>query len=210
MNPFAFLCRKRSAEQRAAQGLRAELQPLQPVYPPRRLSLPALSDDYPRVTSLEAHGLGAYLLSAHLDAQALAQVEQLIEQQEFLKSRQTGVFRTLSQSGSEGDSVSLQGEPLGEGISVVLVSNSISLLQALPGLAPPAPWQVFPEVDAETLGSLQGNLAHWWQNYWWPYWQSLDPKQRKQWFENPAHPQDWCDYLKLQDALNGNDTEVGA
>lgn len=72
---------------------------------------------------------------------------------------------------------------------------------------PQNPWEVFPEVDAAGLGSLQANLEHWWQHYCWPYWQSLTPEQRKEWLQNPAHPEDWREYLQLQDAFAGNDTE---
>ncbi|MEO4049125.1 hypothetical protein AAFN46_18825 [Pseudomonas sp. CAU 1711] len=70
---------------------------------------------------------------------------------------------------------------------------------------PPNPWEVFPEVDAGGLGSLQGNLEHWWQQCWWPYWLSLGPQQRAEWLADTRHPEDWREYVRLQCAFNGID-----
>ncbi|WP_417312357.1 hypothetical protein [Ectopseudomonas khazarica] len=72
---------------------------------------------------------------------------------------------------------------------------------------PPAPWELFPHVDASGLGSLQGNLEHWWHHCWWPYWQSLTQEQRSDWLHNTAHPEAWREYVQLQDAFAGNDLE---
>ncbi|WP_457788402.1 hypothetical protein [Pseudomonas sp. PL-6] len=77
-------------------------------------------------------------------------------------------------------------------------------------LVPPAPWEAFPGVDASGLGSLQGNLEHWWQHCWWPYWQSLTREQRQEWLQDPAHPEAWREYVQLQEAFAGDDTESPA
>jgi hypothetical protein len=77
-------------------------------------------------------------------------------------------------------------------------------------LLPPAPWEAFPGVDASGLGSLQGNLEHWWQHCWWPYWQSLTREQRQEWLQDPAHPEAWREYVQLQEAFAGDDTESPA
>ncbi|WP_439860438.1 hypothetical protein [Pseudomonas sp. MBLB4136] len=96
---------------------------------------------------------------------------------------------------------------LGNGTTLLLISNSLALLEALPELAPPAPWRVFPNIDADGLGSLQGSLECWWRSYWWPYWLSLDHQQRERWLNEPTYPQGWREYLRLQNTLNGNGTE---
>lgn len=72
---------------------------------------------------------------------------------------------------------------------------------------PPNPWEVFPEVDAAGLGSLQGNLEHWWQHCWWPYWLSLSPQQRADWLADTRHPEDWREFVRLQCTFNGIDGE---
>lgn len=202
MNFFAFFRRKTSAEQIRNKEVEAELKPLQPFYPPRELFIPKAIHQYPAITSLIANGYGAFLLKAHVTASVVSQVEQRIAEVGFLESVQSGHFQTYRQG---QEAVSLQTEGLGEGVTLLLVSNSTRLLQVLPNLAPPEPWQVFPDVDAGGLGSLQGSLEHWWQHYWWPYWQSLTREQRNEWLHNPAHPEAWREYVQLQDAFAGKE-----
>lgn len=210
MNPFAFLHRKPSAKQLLHQGRRAELQELISVYLPRSLALPKQGLGYPCVLSLEVDGLGAYLLDVHLDTEHLTNIEQLIERLGFNRQQPTAKFHTFSRQCPAPEAVSIQKQKLGQGTALLLISNSIELLQNLPELAPPKPWEVFPEVDADGLGSLQGSLEHWWNHYWWPYWLNLTPKQRASWLDDARHPEGWREYIRLQDELNGTNREPQA
>jgi hypothetical protein len=205
MNPFAFLRRKRSAEQLLREGRRSELLELIPIYPILDLALPAQGQDYPRAISLKTDGLGAYLLDVHLGLEHLTQIEHLIERLGFRQQLQTVSFETFFREGTNGkiEAVSIQKEALGNGATLLLISNSIELLHSLPDLVPPLPWDVFPEVDADELGALQGSLEHWWNHYWWPYWNSLSPQQRTDWLNNTSHPESWREYIQLQSTLNG-------
>ena len=196
-----------SAEHVFKQAIDTELKPIRPIYPVCELSIPVQPGTYPSVISLEAHACGAYLLKAHVTADVVSQLEQRIAELGLFDPVQNGHFQTYRQG---LDAASLQTEPLGEGLTLLLVSNSTRLLEVLPDLAPPPPWRVFPEVDASGLGSLQGSLEYWWSHYWWPYWQSLSQEQRKEWLQDPAHPESWREYLQLQDALTGNDMESPA
>lgn len=196
-----------SAEHVFRQAIDAELKPIRPIYPMRELSIPVQPGTYPSVISLESHGCGAYLLKAHVTADVVSQLEQRIAEIGLLDPVQNGHFQTYRHG---REAASLQTEPLGEGLTLLLVSNSTRLLQVLPDLAPPPPWRVFPEVDVSGLGSLQGSLEYWWSHYWWPYWQSLSREQRKEWLQDPAHPENWREYLQLQDARTGNDMESPA
>lgn len=209
MNPFAFLRRKHSAEQLLREGRHSELQELVPIYPNLDLPLLAQGQDYPRAISLKADGLGAYLLDVHLGLEHLTQIEQLIERLGFFQQPQTISFETFVREGTSGGSeaVSIQKEALGNGTTLLLISNSIELLQSLPDLVPPLPWDVFPEVDAGGLGALQGSLEHWWSHYWWPYWISLTPQQREHWLDDASNPHGWCEYIRLQVALNNNEMQ---
>lgn len=209
MNPFAFLRRKRSAEQVLREGRDSELQELVPIYPALDLALPAQDRHYPIAISLKADGLGAYLLDVHLGSGRLTQIEQLIKRLGFCQKLQTVSFETFSREGKTGKSeaVSIQKEPLGNGTTLLLISNSIELLQNLPDLAPPLPWDVFPEVDADGLGALQGSLERWWNHYWWPYWMSLTPQQHEHWLGNASHRHGWCEYIRLQADLNNNEAQ---
>ena len=210
MNPFAFLHKKLSAKQLLRQGRRAELQELISAYPPRSLALPKQGLGYPCVLSLEVEGLGAYLLDVHLDTEHLTNIEQLIEKLGFNRQQPTAKFHTFSRQCPGPEAVSIQTQRLGLGTALLLISNSIELLQKLPELAPPKPWEVFPEVDADGLGSLQGSLEHWWNNYWWPYWLNLTPQQRASLLDDGRHPEGWREYIRLQDELNGTNREPQA
>jgi hypothetical protein len=205
MDPFAFLRRKRSAEQLLREGRRSELLELIPIYPIVDLALPAQGQHYPRAISLKTDGLGAYLLDVHLGLEHLTQIEHLIERLGFRQQLQTVSFETFFREGTNGEieAVSIQKEALGNGATLLLISNSIELLHSLPDLAPPLPWDVFPEVDADELGALQGSLEHWWNHYWSPYWNSLSPQQRTDWLSNTSHPESWREYIQLQSTLNG-------
>jgi hypothetical protein len=75
------------------------------------------------------------------------------------------------------------------------------------GQVSPNPWEVFPEVDAGGLGSLQGNLEHWCQYCWWPYWISLGPQQRAEWLADTRNSEGWREYVRLQCAFNDVDRE---
>ncbi len=142
--------------------------------------------------------MGAYLLDVHVTADIISSVQRQIEKFGFLGRLQ------------DQEAISLKSEPLGAGFTLLLVSNSIDLLEALPDLSPPAPWQAFPGVDASGLGSREGSLDYWWRHYWWPYWQSLTQVQRNEWLHDAAHPEDWRSYVRLQDASADNDTESPA
>lgn len=207
MNLFAFFSRKTSAEQARNQEVSAELKPLLPLYPPREVFIPEAIRHYPRVVSLAANGLGAYLLNAHVTVEVVSRLEQRIAELGFLARAQSGGFQTYRRG---QEALSLQTESIGEGTTLLLVSNSTDLFQALPDLSPPAPWQVFPNIDASGLGSLQGSLDYWWQHYWWPYWQSLTQEQRNEWLQDPEHPEAWREYVQLQEAFAENDMESPA
>ncbi|MFB2729424.1 hypothetical protein ACE02H_18310 [Shewanella mangrovisoli] len=79
------------------------------------------------------------------------------------------------------------------GICVLLFSNDIALLQQLIAFkaAPPAPWESFPEVDPDTLGSLQGNIEFWCDTFWRPYWLSLSAAERSQ------YPANWHEFSEF-------------
>ena len=208
MNIFARLLKKKASARRSlGPEVDTKLKPLRPFYPPRRLFIPEAMRGYPRVVSLVANGMGAYLLDVHVTADIISSVQRQIEKFGFLGRLQTGRFQTHLQ---DQEAISLQAEPLGGGFTLLLVSNSIELLEALPDLSPPAPWQAFPGVDASGLGSRQGSFDYWWRHYWWPYWQSLTRVQRNEWLHDAAHPEDWRSYVRLQDASADNDTESPA
>lgn len=72
------------------------------------------------------------------------------------------------------------------GVCINLVTNDNALIMALVNFksTPPNPWESFPDIDPDTLGSLQGNIDFWCNYFWRPYWLSLSDTERLQYPEN--------------------------
>lgn len=87
------------------------------------------------------------------------------------------------------------------GAVVTIVTNSYALLQAIDRLAllPPPPWVVFPEFDPETLGSLQGGFAFWWDWFFLPYWRVADPAERERYLERCDATPAWREFVRLHE-----------
>ena len=62
------------------------------------------------------------------------------------------------------------------GAVVSVLSNDMDVLWKLHGaqLNPPPPWIAFPDIDPDSLGSLQGVIEYWWTTFWNPFWDTLD------------------------------------
>ncbi len=85
------------------------------------------------------------------------------------------------------------------GAVVTIVTNSPRLLQAIDGLAlrPPPPWAVFPDFDPESLGSLQGSFAFWWDWLFLPYWRVASSAERRSYLERFEATPAWREFLEL-------------
>lgn len=58
---------------------------------------------------------------------------------------------------------------------VRVITNDNEFVKCLceKGLEPPGPETVFPDKNFGDYGSLQGEMAFWWDVYWEPFWNSL-------------------------------------
>jgi hypothetical protein len=86
------------------------------------------------------------------------------------------------------------------GAVVELVTNSIPFLEMLDALhlQPPPPWVVFPDVDAASLGNLQGDMQYWWDWFWVPFWSAADEGERVRYLKKYPPGRGWLEYLELR------------
>ena len=68
------------------------------------------------------------------------------------------------------------------GMIISLASDDLALLDIIQksNCMPPMPDESFPLIDPEGHGSLQGELAHWWEHFWLPYWHKLTLEEKNQ------------------------------
>lgn len=59
------------------------------------------------------------------------------------------------------------------GVDIITNDNDFIAKLSELKIEPPSPDIVFPHLDLESYGSLQGELAFWWDVYWEPFWNSL-------------------------------------
>lgn len=70
-------------------------------------------------------------------------------------------------------------------LAVDIITNDNGFISNLMGLKiePPSPDAVFPHLDLDSYGSLQGELEFWWDTYWEPFWNSLTEETRNKYIE---------------------------
>ncbi|HFZ0996213.1 TPA: hypothetical protein ACIJRG_004646 [Escherichia coli] len=86
-----------------------------------------------------------------------------------------------------------------KGNLIDLVTNSSFFVETIKsaGIKEPVPWDVFPELEPDTFGSLQGELEFWWESIWSPFWHSLSPDERNDFLvKNNATPK-WREFIEF-------------
>lgn len=148
---------------------------------------------YPLVTPITQTELSAYQLHCLLNDQDKQRLDTLLCQAGFEHVGSDMPFNGLLHHTHLQTTVFLQQYADFAGICVLLITNDINLLQQLIAFkaAPPPPWESFPNVDPDTLGSLQGNIEFWCDAFWRPYWFSLNDIERQQ------YPTNWCEFSEF-------------
>ncbi|WP_088212569.1 hypothetical protein [Shewanella sp. Shew256] len=157
------------------------------------LSLPS-QQVYPIVTPAMQPDLAAYQVHCLLNNQDKQRLDALLSNTGFEPEASCDVVFSGVLHHAQGPSkVFLHQYADFAGFCVLLISNDILLLQQLIAFkaAPPAPWESFPEVDPDTLGSLQGNIEFWCDTFWRPYWLSLSEAERSQ------YPANWHEFSEF-------------
>ena len=104
--------------------------------------------------------------------------------------------------GSNGESISLAIYPEFKGTAVRLLTNSLNLLRAIDALhfTQPPPWVVFPHIDPDTLGSMQGDIDFWWLVYWGPFWSAASASERAEYMLLHKPSKAWIEYFAFRDS----------
>lgn len=85
------------------------------------------------------------------------------------------------------------------GAVATIVTNSGALLGKLDSLSlrPPPPWLVFRDMDPETVGSLQGSAAYWWDWFFLPFWRAATSEERLRYLEEFKSSPEWREFIEL-------------
>ncbi|MGL5395839.1 MAG: hypothetical protein ACRDBQ_11260 [Shewanella sp.] len=157
------------------------------------LSLPR-HQDYPLVTPTAQTELSAYQLHCLLNDEDKQRLDTLLYRAGFEQIVGSDTpFNGVLHHTSQQTTVFLQQYADFAGSCVLLITNDINLLQQLIAFKamPPAPWESFPDIDPDTLGSLQGNIGFWCDAFWRPYWLSLGETERLQ------YPTNWREFSEF-------------
>ena len=84
---------------------------------------------------------------------------------------------------------------------VDVITNNVSFIEAVHELklTPPSPQTVFPDVNFETIGSLQGQMEYWWNVYWAPFWDVLDNTEKMAYIDSENLSADVIEFLQLHE-----------
>lgn len=113
--------------------------------------------------------------------------------------QETNEYRQAKGINDLNESIHFSISPEFNGYSFQIVTNSLVFLEQLDLLKiePPPPWIVFPEIDPDTLGSLQGSIDYWWYVYWTPFWQKLSTQEKQEYYNiNNASPE-WIECIDI-------------
>lgn len=82
------------------------------------------------------------------------------------------------------------------GIIVTIVTNDaqcVERIQSESRWLVPMPMQTFPQLNPDEFGSLQGELAYWWEYFWQPFWNSRTEEQQR--LLSEMLPTPWLDFI---------------
>ncbi|MEJ8678378.1 hypothetical protein P0C22_07380 [Plesiomonas shigelloides] len=82
------------------------------------------------------------------------------------------------------------------GIIVTVVTNDaqcVEHIQSESRWLAPMPLEAFPQLNPDEFGSLQGELAYWWEYFWQPFWNSRTEEQQRLLSEKLPTP--WSDFI---------------
>lgn len=121
----------------------------------------------------------------------------------YFPTVESGVIQQGMHSGSNGESLNLAIYSEFKGTTVALLTNSVDSLRAIDALrlTPLPPWIVFPHIDPDTLGSLQGDVDFWFWQYWGPFWDAASQSERAEYMDLHKPSTGWIEYFEFRDFL---------
>ncbi len=151
---------------------------------------------FPPKVFLGDQGVHAYRTEFMVGLEDAARVARAISSE--FGSVSDGLFQEGSaNNGAKAAHFSLR--PEFGGAVATIVTNSGALLGKIDGLDlhPPPPWIVFPEIDPEAVGSLQGSMAYWWDWFFLPYWLAATTEERLRYLDEYKASPEWREFVEL-------------
>lgn len=182
---------------RAALGIKTALQK---IYAASVLSGPVEGlAKYPPKDFLGKQGVYAYNLDFVL-ANASGLVASI---RNYFPSVDPEVFQQGSHVASNGEAIHFSIHPEFRGVAVEILTNSVDLLRAIDALQlqSPPPWTLFPYLEPDFKGAMQGEFDYWWTLYWKPFWDAASPSEKEQYMHLHQPSEAWDGYLKFRDLL---------
>jgi len=135
---------------------------------------------YPLFLSLAGKGLPAYYFRFMVEFSDLLKVEDLIAKRFKIKNvKENECLYNL------GNALHYYKFKDLNFIAIDIITNDNNFIADLNSirLEPPSPDKVFPHLILDSYGSLQGELAFWWDIYWEPFWNSLTEEDHNKYIE---------------------------
>lgn len=84
------------------------------------------------------------------------------------------------------------------GAVIDLITNSRAFLKSLYSLdlQPVPPWVVFPQLDPDLSGILQGDVDFWWHWFWLPFWNNLTSEEQHNYLVKHHANSKWLSFLQ--------------
>ncbi|MCL1089825.1 hypothetical protein L2744_09430 [Shewanella profunda] len=149
---------------------------------------------YPLVTPMVQGDIYAYQIHCLLTLKGKQAIDALITNAGFeALPEHTTHFDGLIKHSNQSTSLFLNQYADFAGVCMNLITNDQALLEQLISFksALPHPWESFPDIAPDTLGSLQGNIDFWCHYFWHPYWLSLSQSERLQ------YPESWREFSEF-------------
>lgn len=152
---------------------------------------------YPSFLSLEKHNIYAHSARFMIKYEDLSTIENLIELFFYGKIK----INERKEKVVDHDKVLIcyKFKEFDQNI-VRIITNDNEFIKFLceKGLEPPGPESVFPDKNFGNYGSLQGDMAFWWDVYWEPFWENLKEDEKKQYLGRSNFSVDTIEFLKCR------------
>ncbi len=155
------------------------------------------SENYPFVLLLDKDKIFAYnLVFSCIEKNKLSIIE-LIHSN--FQIEQTNNFMQAKGKNTYNESIHFSIVSEFNAFTIRIVTNSIRLLKEIDNLRvePPSPWISFPEIDPDSLGSLQGSIDYWWYVYWTPFWEKLSPQEKQDYYRIKQATPEWIECIDI-------------
>lgn len=160
-------------------------------------ALPKRGSFYPMFLSLDKHKIYAHSARFMIKTEEQSIIENLIE----LHFHEKININEKEKKVADHDKILIcyKFKEFGQDI-VRVITNDNEFVKCLceAGFEPPGPEIVFPDKNFGNYGSLQGEMAFWWDVYWEPFWKCLREDERKDHLRRSNFSVDTIEFLECR------------